>query len=216
MVPRWRNDETKGASTTVTSTATTPETAKNIQAVRMRSATPVMVVRGHQPGDPLDGGGAHPHVEQPQIADDGQQHDPQAIGAGAQMAKKDPGEEQADQYGEERNCRSWKLHCGPADVRWHSPPASRSGSGHGSGVLSPSTDHLYLGHFGKSRDHRIRSARLFRRSDRSRQLPEAQSSRRSAETKASWGTSTRPMFFIFFFPSFCFSRSLRFRVMSPP
>ena len=45
----------------------------------------------------------------------------------------------------------------------------------------------------------------------------AQSSpRRSAEMKASWGTSTRPMFFIFFLPSFCFSSSLRLRLMSPP
>ena len=34
--------------------------------------------------------------------------------------------------------------------------------------------------------------------------------------KASWGTSTLPMFFMRFFPSFCFSRSLRLRVMSPP
>jgi amino acid transporter len=45
---------------------------------------------------------------------------------------------------------------------------------------------------------------------------EGQSSRRRAETNASCGTSTRPMFFIFFLPSFCFSRSLRLRVMSPP
>ena len=45
----------------------------------------------------------------------------------------------------------------------------------------------------------------------------AQSSpRRRAEMKASWGTSTRPMFFICFLPSFCFSSSLRLRVMSPP
>jgi len=44
----------------------------------------------------------------------------------------------------------------------------------------------------------------------------SQSSSFRAETKASWGTSTRPMFFIFFFPSFCFSSSLRLRVMSPP
>ena len=43
-----------------------------------------------------------------------------------------------------------------------------------------------------------------------------QSSSRRAETKASGGTSTRPMFFIFFFPSFCFSNNLRLRVMSPP
>jgi hypothetical protein len=38
----------------------------------------------------------------------------------------------------------------------------------------------------------------------------------SAATKASWGTSTRPMVFIRFLPSFCFSSSLRLRVMSPP
>ena len=34
--------------------------------------------------------------------------------------------------------------------------------------------------------------------------------------KASWGISTRPMRFMRFFPSFCFSRSLRLRLMSPP
>ncbi len=33
---------------------------------------------------------------------------------------------------------------------------------------------------------------------------------------ASWGTSTLPMAFIRFLPAFCFSRSLRLRVMSPP
>ncbi len=37
-----------------------------------------------------------------------------------------------------------------------------------------------------------------------------------AATKASWGTSTRPTIFIRFLPSFCFSSSLRLRVMSPP
>jgi hypothetical protein len=37
-----------------------------------------------------------------------------------------------------------------------------------------------------------------------------------AAMKASWGTSTRPTIFIRFLPSFCFSRSLRLRVMSPP
>ena len=42
------------------------------------------------------------------------------------------------------------------------------------------------------------------------------SPRRSAEMKASWGTSTRPMVFIRFLPSFCRSSSLRLRVMSPP
>ncbi len=34
--------------------------------------------------------------------------------------------------------------------------------------------------------------------------------------KASWGTSTEPICFMRFLPAFCFSRSLRFRVMSPP
>src|SRR6185369_1815939 len=33
---------------------------------------------------------------------------------------------------------------------------------------------------------------------------------------ASWGTSTEPICFILFLPAFCFSRSLRLRVMSPP
>src|SRR5437588_3729300 len=42
------------------------------------------------------------------------------------------------------------------------------------------------------------------------------SSSRSAEMKASWGTSTRPMFFIRRLPSFWRSRSLRFRETSPP
>ncbi len=42
------------------------------------------------------------------------------------------------------------------------------------------------------------------------------SPKRNAEMNASWGTSTRPMFFIRFLPSFCFSSSLRLRVMSPP
>ena len=37
-----------------------------------------------------------------------------------------------------------------------------------------------------------------------------------AATNASCGTSTRPIVFIRFLPSFCFSSSLRLRVMSPP
>ena len=37
-----------------------------------------------------------------------------------------------------------------------------------------------------------------------------------AAMKASGGTSTVPMFFIRFLPAFCFSSSLRLRVMSPP
>ena len=46
--------------------------------------------------------------------------------------------------------------------------------------------------------------------------PAAHSSSRSAEMNASWGTSTRPMVFIRFLPSFWRSKSLRLRVMSPP
>ena len=42
------------------------------------------------------------------------------------------------------------------------------------------------------------------------------SSSLSAATNASWGTSTRPICFIRFLPSFWRSSSLRLRVMSPP
>ncbi len=38
----------------------------------------------------------------------------------------------------------------------------------------------------------------------------------STSMKASWGIFTVPIAFIRFLPSFCFSRSLRLRVMSPP
>ena len=44
----------------------------------------------------------------------------------------------------------------------------------------------------------------------------AQSSSLRALMKTSPGTSTRPIDFIFFLPSFCFSSSLRLRLMSPP
>ena len=46
--------------------------------------------------------------------------------------------------------------------------------------------------------------------------PVAQSPMRRAEMKASWGTSTRPIAFIRFLPSFWRSRSFRLRVTSPP
>ena len=38
----------------------------------------------------------------------------------------------------------------------------------------------------------------------------------STARKADWGSSTSPTIFIRFLPSFCFSSSLRLRVMSPP
>ncbi len=44
----------------------------------------------------------------------------------------------------------------------------------------------------------------------------SQSSSLRALMNTSPGTSTRPIAFIFFLPSFCFSSSLRLRVMSPP
>ena len=34
--------------------------------------------------------------------------------------------------------------------------------------------------------------------------------------KASWGISTEPTIFMRFLPAFCFSRSLRLRLTSPP
>src|SRR6478609_5873588 len=42
------------------------------------------------------------------------------------------------------------------------------------------------------------------------------SSSLSTAKNASWGTSTLPTAFMRFFPSFCFSSSLRLRLMSPP
>ncbi len=51
---------------------------------------------------------------------------------------------------------------------------------------------------------------------RCRRRRHAQSSSFKALMKTSPGTSTRPIDFIFFLPSFCFSSSLRLRVMSPP
>ena len=48
------------------------------------------------------------------------------------------------------------------------------------------------------------------------QQPRSQSPLLSTLIKASWGMLTLPNIFIFFFPSFCFSSSLRLREMSPP
>ncbi len=44
----------------------------------------------------------------------------------------------------------------------------------------------------------------------------AESPVESAAMNASCGTSTRPTIFMRFLPSFCFSSSLRLRLMSPP
>ena len=175
----------------------TPETAKNVHAVRIRSATPSRSCIGHQPGNRLDGCGGHAHVEQPEVADDGQQHDPQSVGAGAQVAEEDPGEDQAHGQCQEQVAVTGGHVAGQlaaAGIGRRQMIRIGDRVGCAFAVHGPS----YLGRFA---DHRDRGL---------------QSSRRSAETKASWGTSTLPMFFIFFFPSFCFSRSLRFRVMSPP
>ena len=43
-----------------------------------------------------------------------------------------------------------------------------------------------------------------------------QSSTCNIAKKASWGTSTDPICFMRFLPAFCFSKSLRLRLMSPP
>ena len=56
----------------------------------------------------------------------------------------------------------------------------------------------------------------YRRASARPRTPTHQSSSLRAEMKTSPGTSTRPIDFIFFLPSFCFSSSLRLRVMSPP
>ena len=47
-------------------------------------------------------------------------------------------------------------------------------------------------------------------------LPHYSSSTLRTARNASWGTSTLPICFMRFLPSFCFSRSLRLREMSPP
>src|SRR5581483_313164 len=64
--------------------------------------------------------------------------------------------------------------------------------------------------------HRRRSKGARPEADRPPATTPQSSSSRSADTNASWGTSTRPTIFIFRLPSFCFSRSFRLRVMSPP
>ena len=57
---------------------------------------------------------------------------------------------------------------------------------------------------------------LFGRLKFSRAIAGDQSETRKTARKASWGISTFPTRFMRFFPSFCLSRSLRLRVISPP
>ena len=193
----------------------------------------LLVADRRQAGHPLHRGGAHPDVEESEVADQRQQDDPQAVGAGAEVPQQDPGEHQAqDDADAETGVRRDDVQGELADagVRRRlvrilgprTPPSSSSGGSPGpSDVLAPSTGNRTSppspnGRTGSSRPS-IRAG-VTGRATRRRAVgrPVDQSSSLSAETNASWGTSTRPMFFIFFFPSFCFSSSLRFRVMSPP
>src|SRR3979409_632379 len=52
--------------------------------------------------------------------------------------------------------------------------------------------------------------------DQEEQSEAQRSLRCSTARNASWGISTEPTCFMRFFPSFCFSSSLRLRVTSPP
>ena len=67
-----------------------------------------------------------------------------------------------------------------------------------------------------SADARATATSIAERGRYSADASTTQSSSLSAEMNTSPGTSTRPIDFIFFLPSFCFSSSLRLRVMSPP
>ena len=66
-----------------------------------------------------------------------------------------------------------------------------------------------------SGDTMSHSGRVRRATPRTALLAYSSSTLRTARN-ASWGTSTVPTCFMRFLPSFCFSRSLRLRVMSPP
>jgi len=62
----------------------------------------------------------------------------------------------------------------------------------------------------------LREPQEYRRTCESRVAATPQSSVSSTLMNAAWGISTLPIIFIRFFPSFCFSSSLRLRDTSPP
>ena len=83
------------------------------------------------------------------------------------------------------------------------------------GHLTGSSERFYLGCPDARQRRRAGDSRVRVCSTPSR-VAGRHSSSVSALMKASWGISTRPIDFMRFLPSFCFSRSLRLRVMSPP
>ena len=78
--------------------AISPDTAKNVQAVRTRSATASGFPAALSPRHPLDRRRRDPRIEKPEISDDGQKHDPQAVGGGAEVVEQNSGQDQSDQY----------------------------------------------------------------------------------------------------------------------
>ncbi len=127
MVPRLRNEARNGRQPHGhASTETIPDTAKKANEVRMTSATPSGSSFGRQLGDPLDRGRSHADVEQSEVADDGQQHDPQPVGAGTEVAEEHPGEDQAGDQPDAGSWRTGRRCCGTAGEGWRWPlPARR-------------------------------------------------------------------------------------------
>ncbi len=95
-------------------------------------------------------------------------------------------------------------------------PAPLTEEGYGCGS-APDFDRLPLVRWARVVRRRSAAAAIYHRSRAAYflSLP-PDSPVESAAMKASWGTSTRPTIFIRFLPSFCFSSSLRLRLMSPP